>query len=110
VASAPHWAGPYTRVSQPTRPQMPKEAQEDPFVFIDSRGGFHMLTHIMQRVLYIYLLYMHRIYLGLRISRCYNSRVSCRLNRKSKTFLLSLAAVFFFLTASLCASVAKSHT
>ena len=49
VARAPHWSGPYTRISHPNRPQMPKQAQEDPFVFLDPRGNFHMLTHAMHR-------------------------------------------------------------
>ena len=49
VAMAMDWRGPYTRVATPTRPQMPEQAQEDPFVWQDPRGGFHMLTHEMAR-------------------------------------------------------------
>ena len=49
VATAPHWSGPYTRAQLPTTPQMRQQAQEDPFVFQDTRGNFHMLTHTMQR-------------------------------------------------------------
>ena len=41
VATAAHWAGPYTAQEAP----MNKQNQEDGFVFRDCRGGYHMLAH-----------------------------------------------------------------
>ena len=39
---APSWRGPYTRVSD--QPAFPIQ-NEDPGLFADQRGNFHMLTH-----------------------------------------------------------------
>lgn len=42
VASAPHFTGPYTHAH--ANPIFP-EANEDPFIWCDKRGNFHLLTH-----------------------------------------------------------------
>ena len=41
-------AGPYTRLGRGGA-QMAQQAQEDPFLFRNPRGEWHMLTHTMQR-------------------------------------------------------------
>ena len=44
VAGAPKWQGPYTTNANPAVPAMATNA-EDPFVYRDCRGGYHMLAH-----------------------------------------------------------------
>jgi hypothetical protein len=43
MASAPHWAGPYTRVTD--SPILPTTTGEDPFIWTDSAGNYHILFH-----------------------------------------------------------------
>jgi hypothetical protein len=44
IASAPHWRGAYTRLST-DGPILPSAAAEDPSLWIDERGHFHLLMH-----------------------------------------------------------------
>ena len=44
VAAATTWRGPYTPVTNPAVPAVTGNA-EDPFVYRDCRGGYHMLAH-----------------------------------------------------------------
>ena len=43
---APNFTGPYTRLS--STPLLPSHPNEDPFIWRDKRGHFHMLTHSLE--------------------------------------------------------------